>query len=444
LKIRTFLTKPKTQFSEFNMYNVLIVEDHDRLREQLGNFYEQEGYKVTTAACGEEGMEKLAREKFAIVVSDIKMPGIDGFQLARHIREKYPDTDVILITAFGNIRQAVEAMKLGASEYVTKPFQPEAIRLVSEKLIEKRRLLEEVRELRQKVRDENYLENILSKSPRMLKVFDLIRSLAETDSGVMITGETGTGKELVARAIHNLSRRKTRQFVAINCGAFPDTLLESELFGYEKGAFTGAVQSRAGKIELADGGTLFLDEVETMAAPMQVKLLRVLQEREVERLGGNRKVKVDMRVLAATNVDLSLCLAQGTLREDFYYRINIIPIQLPPLRDRLEDLPLLVNHILSRHPVAQERKIRSVGPKVLDSMLAYRWPGNIRELENILERAIVKCQSGAIEEVDLPAPPQRVIDRYFSSNGDGDVSLKQWLLRSEKEYLRDLLIKHKG
>ena len=426
------------------MYNVLIVEDHDRLREQLGNFYEQEGYKVTTAACGEEGMEKLAREKFAIVVSDIKMPGIDGFQLARHIREKYPDTDVILITAFGNIRQAVEAMKLGASEYVTKPFQPEAIRLVSEKLIEKRRLLEEVRELRQKVRDENYLENILSKSPRMLKVFDLIRSLAETDSGVMITGETGTGKELVARAIHNLSRRKTRQFVAINCGAFPDTLLESELFGYEKGAFTGAVQSRAGKIELADGGTLFLDEVETMAAPMQVKLLRVLQEREVERLGGNRKVKVDMRVLAATNVDLSLCLAQGTLREDFYYRINIIPIQLPPLRDRLEDLPLLVNHILSRHPVAQERKIRSVGPKVLDSMLAYRWPGNIRELENILERAIVKCQSEVIEEVDLPAPPQRVIDRYFSSNGDGDISLKQWLLRSEKEYLRDLLIKHKG
>src|SRR5207244_7638069 len=205
---------------------------------------------------------------------------------------------------------------------------------------------------------ENYLENILSKSPRMLKVFDLIRSLAETDSGVMITGETGTGKELVARAIHNLSRRKTRQFVAINCGAFPDTLLESELFGYEKGAFTRTVQSRAGKIELADGGTLFLDEVETMAAPMQVKLLRVLQECEVERLGGNRKVKVDMRVLAATNVDLSLCLAQGMLREDFYYRINIIPIQLPPFRDRLEDLLLLVNHILSRHPVAQERKIR--------------------------------------------------------------------------------------
>jgi DNA-binding NtrC family response regulator len=426
------------------MYSVLIVEDHERLRAQLGNFYEQEGYKVTTAACGEEGIQKLSEEKFALVVSDVKMPGIDGFQLARHVRERYPDTDVILITAFGNIKQAVEAMKLGASDYITKPFQPEAIRLVSEKLIEKRRLLEEVRELRQRVQDEHNLENILSKSPKMLKVFDLIRSLAETDSGVMITGETGTGKELVARAIHNLSRRKGGQFVAINCGAFPDTLLESELFGYEKGAFTGAVQSRAGKIELADNGTLFLDEIETMAPPMQVKLLRVLQEREVERLGGNKRLKVDMRVIAATNVDLSLCLARGTLREDFYYRINVIPVQLPPLRERLEDLPLLINHILNKHPIAKERNIRQVAAKVLDQMLAYRWPGNIRELENILERAIVKCPGEVIEEVDLPAPPQRIVDYPFLSISDGDMSLKRWLLRSEKEYLRGLLIKHKG
>jgi DNA-binding NtrC family response regulator len=426
------------------MYNVLIVEDHDRLREQLGQFYEQEGFRVSTASCGEEGAKKLAEEKFAIVVSDVKMPGMDGFQLARHVREKYPETDVILITAFGNIKQAVEAMKLGASDYITKPFQPEAIRMVSEKLIEKRRLLDEVRELRQKIQEEHNLENILSKSPKMVKVFDLIRSLAETDSGVMITGETGTGKELVARAIHKLSRRKTKQFVAINCGAFPDTLLESELFGYEKGAFTGAVQSRAGKIELADGGTLFLDEIETMAPPMQVKLLRVLQEREVERLGANRKIKVDMRVVAATNVDLSICLARGTLREDFYYRINVIPVQLPPLRDRLEDLPLLINHILNKHPVAQEKQIRHVRPKVLDQMLAYHWPGNIRELENILERAIVKCQGDTIDTVDLPAPLQRVMDRYYQHNGGDELSLKQWLLQSEKDYLRGLLIKYKG
>lgn len=427
------------------MYSVLIVEDHDRLREQLGQFYEQEGYKVSTAVSGEEGIEKLAQEKFSIVVSDIKMPGIDGFQLARHIREKYPDTDVILITAFGHIKQAVEAMKLGASDYITKPFQPEAIRMVSQKLIEKRRLLDEVRELRQRVNEGHSLEDIVSKSPKMLKVFDLIRSLAETDSSVLITGETGTGKELVARAIHNLSRRKTKSFVPINCGAFPETLLESELFGYEKGAFTGAIQSRSGKVEIADGGTLFLDEIESMATSMQVKLLRVLQEREVERLGGNRRVKIDMRVIAATNVDLLLCLARGTLREDFYYRINVIPVHLPPLRERLEDLPLLITHILGRHPVAREKQMSQVSSKVLDQMLAYHWPGNIRELENIIERAVVKCQAEGIEEVDLPSSPVRIVDAHYSTaNGAGEVSLKECLLNSEKDYLRGLLIKHKG
>jgi DNA-binding NtrC family response regulator len=427
------------------MYSVLIVEDHDLLREQLGRFYEQEGYRVSTAVSGEEGMEKLSQEKFSIVVSDVKMPGIDGFQLARYIREKYPDTDIILVTAFGNIKQAVEAMKLGASDYITKPFQPEAIRLVSQKLIEKRRLLDEVRELRQRVNDGNSLENIVSKSPRMLKVFDLIRSLSETDSSVLITGETGTGKELVARAVHNLSRRKNKPFVPINCGAFPETLLESELFGYEKGAFTGAIQSRAGKVEIADGGTLFMDEIETMATSMQVKLLRVLQEREVERLGGNRRVKIDMRVIAATNVDPSLALARGSLREDFYYRVNVIPVQLPPLRERLEDLPLLISHILGRHPTAKEKKITQVSPRVLDQMLAYHWPGNIRELENILERAVVKSQAEVVEEVDLPPAPQRVLDVHYSAtNGTREVSLKEWLLNSEKDYLRGLLIKHKG
>lgn len=426
------------------MYSVLIVEDHDRLREQLGQFYEQEGYQVATAGSGEEALQKLSAERFALVVSDVKMPGLDGFQLARHIREKHPATDVILITAFGNIKQAVEAMKLGASDYITKPFQPEVIRMVSEKLMERRRLIEEVRELRQKVLDDHNLENILSKSPKMLKVFELIRALAETDSGVLITGETGTGKELVARAIHNLSRRKSRPFVAINCGAFPANLLESELFGYEKGAFTGAVLSRAGKIEQADGGTLFLDEIETIPAPMQVALLRVLQEREVERLGGNRRIKVDMRIIAATNVDLSLSLARGELREDFYYRINVIPIQLPPLRERPEDFPILIEHILGKHPLARSREIRQVAPKVLDQMLAYRWPGNVRELENILERAIVKCQGKIIEEADLPMPPQRVVEAGFRPNGADNTSLKQWLLGSEKDYLRSLLVKHRG
>jgi DNA-binding NtrC family response regulator len=426
------------------MYSILIVEDHDLLREQLGRFYEQEGYRVTLAASGEAALEKLSKEQFAIVVSDVKMPGMDGFQLTRHIRDNYPETDVILVTAFGNVKEAVQAMKLGASDYITKPVEPEAIRFVSEKLIEKRRLLEEVRELRQIVREEYVVENIVGKSTKMLKVFELIKALAETDSGVLITGETGTGKELVARAIHNLSRRKAGQFVAINCGAFPDTLLESELFGYEKGAFTGAVNSRAGKIELADNGTLFLDEVESITLPMQIKLLRVLQERVVERLGGNRKVKINMRVIAATNVDLSLSLARGTLREDFYYRINIIPVHISPLRERLDDLPLLVEHLLRHHSFAREKKIQNVSPMVFDQMLAYHWPGNVRELENILERAIVKCPGGTIEEVDLPAPPRPAPDMPVRGNGEVGLSLKQWVLKSEKDYLRGLLIKHKG
>jgi transcriptional regulator with PAS, ATPase and Fis domain len=278
----------------------------------------------------------------------------------------------------------------------------------------------------------------------MVKVFELIKALAETDSGVLITGETGTGKELVARAIHNLSRRRAGQFVAINCGAFPESLLESELFGFEKGAFTGAVQNRSGKIELADKGTLFLDEIESIALPMQVKFLRVLQERELERLGGNRKTRVDMRVIGATNVDLSLCVARGTLREDFYYRVNVIPVHLPPLRDRLEDLPLLVEHLLRRHSAAVEKGIQKVAPKVFDQMLAYHWPGNIRELENILERAILKCTGTSIEEVDLPTGPQRVANLAFRSNGNGSPCLKDWLLKSERDYLRGLLIKYKG
>jgi DNA-binding NtrC family response regulator len=425
------------------MYNILVVEDHEELREQIGKFYEHEGYSVVTAASGEEAIEKLSKQKFAIIVSDVKMPGMDGFQLTRHVREKYSDTDVILITAFGNIKQAVDAMKLGASDYISKPFQPEAIRFVSEKLIEKRRLLEEISELRQRFSAGYALGHMLGRSQKMLKIFDLIKSLAETESSVLITGETGTGKELVARAIHDLSPRKERPFIAINCGAFPETLLESELFGYEKGAFTGAVQSHSGKIELANGGTLFLDEVESIPAAMQVKLLRVLQHREVERLGINRKVKVDMRVISASNVDLSVSLAKGVLREDFYYRINVVPINLPPLRERIEDLPLLINHILSGNPLARQRNIQRVSDRAFRQMLDYSWPGNIRELENILERAIIRCEGEVVDEVDLPESPNRVTEHLVNKSAK-DMSLKGWLSLKEFDYLERLLLKYKG
>jgi len=425
------------------MFNILIVDDHDEIREHLGKLFEHEGYRVVQASTGEEALERLREQKFAIVISDVQMPNMDGIELTRHVREKHADTDIILITGFGNIQQAVEAMKLGASDYISKPFQPEVIRFVIEKLIEKRRLRDEILDLRQRLSEGYSLGKMLGRSRKMAAVFDLIQSLAETDSGVMITGETGTGKELAARAIHDLSARKERNFVPINCGAFPETLLEGELFGYEKGAFTGAVQAHPGKIEIANGGTLFLDEVENISAAMQVKLLRVLQEREVERLGSNRKVKVDMRVVAASNVDPSLSVAKGTLREDFYYRINVVPIALPPLRERLEDLPLLINHILSRNPLAQQRKIQNVSEQVLKQLLDYHWPGNIRELENILERAIIRCDGGVVDEVDLPRSPNRVT-QDVELKASRDLSLKGWLSLKERDYLEGLLSKHKG
>ncbi len=425
------------------MFNILIVDDNDELRDHLGRLYEEEGYGVVKAATGEEAKERLHEQKFAIVVSDVQMPQMDGIELTRHIRDRYSDTDIILITGFGNVQQAVDAMKLGASDYISKPFQPEVIRFVSEKLIEKRRLREEIVELRQRLSEGYSLGKMIGRSGRMAKVFEMIKALADTDSGVMIIGETGTGKELAARAIHDLSARKDRPFVAINCGAFPETLLEGELFGYDKGAFTGAVQSRQGKIELANGGTLFLDEVENITAAMQVKLLRVLQEREVERLGSNRKVKVDMRIIAASNVDLSVSLAKGSLREDFYYRINVVPLELPPLRDRLEDLPLLIDHLLSRNPLARQRKIQKVSNSALGQMLDYHWPGNIRELENILERAIIRCGTDVVDEVDLPRAPNRVM-RSIVQNAGRDMTLTGWLASKERDYLEGLLSKHKG
>ena len=425
------------------MFNILIVDDNDELRDHLGRLYEEVGYGVVKAATGEEAMERLREQKFAIVVSDVQMPKMDGIELTRHIREKHLDTDVILITGFGNVQQAVDAMKLGASDYISKPFQPEVIRFVSEKLIEKRRLREEIQELRQRLSEGYSLGKMIGRSGSMAKVFEMIKALAETDSSVMITGETGTGKELAARAIHDLSARKDRPFVAINCGAFPETLLEGELFGYEKGAFTGAVQTHPGKIETANTGTLFLDEVENISAAMQVKLLRVLQEREVERLGSNRKAKINMRVISASNVDLSVSLTKGLLREDFYYRINVVPIELPPLRQRLEDLPMLINHIFNQNPLARQRNIQKVSDRAFKQMLDYHWPGNIRELENILERAIIRCSGDAVDEVDLPRAPTRVVSNRTPKT-QRELTLDDWLVSKERDYLERLLSKHKG
>jgi len=303
---------------------ILIVDDDPLICRQLEDLYSSQQYLVSSAGNASEALRLLGEQDFSLAVVDLRIPGTDGIGLTREIREHWPDLDVIMITGYASIKGAVEAIKQGASDYITKPFQKEEILLATEKVLEKRRLLDEINYLRNQLSNRYSFANIVSRNRVMHEIFETIEVLAQNDATVLITGESGTGKELVARAIHYQGKRKSGRFVAINCAAFPDTLLESELFGYERGAFTGAVHDRVGKIELASGGTLFLDEIESITLNMQLKLLRVLEEREVERLGGNRKVKVNMRVIAATNVELSELVADGRMREDFFYRVNVV------------------------------------------------------------------------------------------------------------------------
>jgi DNA-binding NtrC family response regulator len=325
---------------------ILVVDDDPLIRRQLEGLYVTHAYAVESAANVQEALEKLSASDFTLAMVDMKMPGSDGITLISEIRERWPSVDVIMITGYGTIKGAVEAMRCGACDYITKPFEPDDILLATQKVLERRRLLDEIEYLRKQLSDRYTFANMVSRDPVMMEVFSTIETLAHSDVTVVISGESGTGKELVARAIHFQGKRKAGRFVAINCAAVPESLLESELFGYERGAFTGAMQDHVGKIELSNGGTLFLDEVESIPLTMQAKLLRVLEERAIERLGSNRRVSVDMRVVVATNRDLSEAVAAGHMREDFYYRINVVPVKLPPLRQRAADVPLLVADFL--------------------------------------------------------------------------------------------------
>jgi DNA-binding NtrC family response regulator len=353
-----------------------------------------------------------------------------------------------MITGYASIKGAVEAIKQGASDYITKPFQKEEILLATEKILEKRRLLDEISYLRSQLSDRYSFANMVSRNRVMHEIFETIGVLAQNDATVLIYGESGTGKELAARAIHFQGKRKSGRFVAINCAAFPDTLLESELFGYERGAFTGAIHDRVGKIELSSAGTLFLDEIESISLNMQLKLLRVLEEREVEKLGSNRRIKVNMRIICATNMDLASAVAEGRMREDFYYRINVVPIRIPPLRERIEDIPLLVGEFLRNSEMAREKGINRVSNKALSQLMSYGWPGNVRELGNVIERAILRTSGAVIREVDLPG--HSGIGKE-NSNGNGrhanydyEVPLKEYLRRAEKDYLARVLRKYRG
>jgi DNA-binding NtrC family response regulator len=423
---------------------ILIVDDDPLICRQLEDLYTTQQYLVSSASNASEALRLLGEHDFSLAVVDLRIPGTDGIGLTREIREHWPDLDVIMITGYASIKGAVEAIKQGASDYITKPFQKEEILLATEKVLEKRRLLDEINYLRNQLSNRYSFANIVSRNRVMHEIFETIEVLAQNDATVLITGESGTGKELVARAIHYQGKRKSGRFVPINCAAFPDTLLESELFGYERGAFTGAVHDRVGKIELSSGGTLFLDEIESITLNMQLKLLRVLEEREVERLGGNRRVKVNMRVIAATNVELQELVADGRMREDFYYRVNVVPVKIPPLRERIEDIPLLVSEFLRNSEVARERGITRVSNKALSELMGYGWPGNVRELGNVLERSILRTNGPVIRDVDLPGTGKRKDIESLRRTYDYEVPLKEYLRRAEKDYLSHVLRKNRG
>jgi two-component system NtrC family response regulator len=377
---------------------ILIIDDDASLRRVLEYNLQEAGYEVLAAVDGESGLLLFDEHRPPLVITDLKMPGMGGFQVLAAVKERSPATLVIVITAFGAVETAVEAMKLGAYDYITKPFNRDELRLVVQKALEMQGLSEENRRLREELAEREEFRNIIGISRGMEKVFATVRKVADTEATVLITGESGTGKELVARAVHSLSVRRNGPFVAINCAAIPRDLLESELFGHVKGAFTGAVRDKAGKFQLADGGTLFLDEVGELPIELQPKLLRALQEKTVEPVGGMSSQKLDARVVAATNADLEEGIASGTFRDDLYYRLAVIPLRLPPLRERREDIPLLLRHFIARHGGGKV----TIAPEALALLQEYPWPGNVRELENTVERLLILRTGDTIGIADLP------------------------------------------
>jgi two-component system response regulator PilR (NtrC family) len=380
---------------------ILVVDDEPSLREVLSIMLKRAGYFVTSVTDGEEAVELVQKEIFDLVITDLRMPKIDGMEVLKAVKSASPETVVLIITAFATADSAVEAMKHGAYDYLTKPFQVDEVQLIIRNALEKRRLTTENMLLKREMASQSSFAQLVGQSEAMQKVFDVVRKVADSKSNVLICGESGTGKELVARAIHYNSARSTLPFVAVNCSAVPETLLESELFGHMKGSFTGAISNKAGLFEIANGGTIFLDEIGDTTPTIQVKLLRVIQEREFRRVGGNQDIKVDVRIVAATNKDLEKAVADGSFREDLYYRLDVIPIRLPPLRMRTGDIPLLVNHFLDRFSKESGKSRPVISAEAMHVLLDHEWRGNVRELENLIERVVAFSTEGSVTEGDV-------------------------------------------
>lgn len=428
------------------MNRILVIDDEQGMRDFLSIMLKKEGYEVVAAENGEHALKAIQADIYDLVITDVKMPKVDGIEVLRTIKEVSPETVVIVITAFATTDTAVQAMKLGAYDYITKPFKVDEIKLIIQKALEKHHLRKENILLKREIAARAGFENFIGKSAAMQKVFALIRQVADTKSTVLISGESGTGKELVARAVHYSSMRKDKPFVTVNCGALPETLLESELFGYMKGSFTGATSNKQGLFEAANGGTIFLDEISATTLNLQIKLLRVIQERTFMRVGGTTDIKVDVRVIAASNKDLQAEVAKGAFREDLYYRLNVIPVHLPPLRERKEDIAVLVEHFLNKF-TASGKEPKKITSDALTLFMNYRWPGNVRELENTIERLVILASGDSIGveyvpdslKTSIPSP-----ELIPSDIPDAGLNMEELLENAERTLLQKALEKSGG
>jgi DNA-binding NtrC family response regulator len=416
---------------------ILAIDDEPDMLETYRSILKKK-YQVITASSGEQAFKAVETEPLSLVLLDIRMPRQDGIQVLKKIKEMDPNLDIIMVTASKDVASAVEAMKLGAFDYVTKPFDVKELQALIEKALEKRALVRENLYLRESLNEANSYFDLIGKTPQMKKLYQTIERVAPTGSTVLIHGESGTGKELVARAIHKKSPRANKPFVAVNCAAVPETLFESELFGHERGSFTGALERKLGKFELADSGTLFLDEIGCMPASMQAKLLRVLEDQVIERVGGEKGISINVRIISATNIDFVKEIKEGKFRHDLYYRLNVIPVPLAPLRERKLDIPLFVEYFIEKYNKTLNKKVRGFAPDALQALLSYDWPGNVRELQNLIERVVVLSRDEIIslEEIPLPHPA--------SSSRPPSGSLKELVEKFEKDTIRNILFENQG